>query len=98
MLTVKQVIKMRIPRSQVQLHSCYEWKCFSKCEKGQPKVCKYGYPREPCDEDLATSTITGRNIYRCEKKEDEKLSPYIPLWLLATGLSAFTTHLARVRK
>ena len=77
MLTVKQVIKMRIPRSQVQRHSCYEWKCYSKREKGQPQVCKYGYPREPCDKDLARSTITGRNIYRCEKKEDENLSPCI---------------------
>ena len=43
------------------------------------------------------STITGRNIYRCEKKEDKRLSPYIPLWLLATGLSALIPHSACVR-
>ena len=48
-------------------------------------MCKYGYPRERSSEPLAKSDITGRNIYRCELKEDEKLSPYIPLWLLATG-------------
>ncbi len=48
-------------------------------------MCKYGYPRERCCEPLAKSKITGRNIYRCERKEDEELSPYIPLWLLATG-------------
>ena len=48
-------------------------------------MCKYGYPRERSSEPLAKSAITGRNIYRCELKEDEKLSPYIPLWLLATG-------------
>ena len=74
--------------AQVQRHSCREWKCFSKCEPGEPKVCKYGYPRERCHHDLARSKITGRNIYRCEKKEDEQLSPYIPLWLLATGTLA----------
>ena len=54
-------------------------------EDGEPQVCKYGYPRERCCEPLAKSKITGRNIYRCERKEDEELSPYIPLWLLATG-------------
>jgi hypothetical protein len=53
---------------QVQRHECRPKKCFGKCEEGDPKVCRYGYPRERCDE-----------------KEDERLSPYIPLWLLATG-------------
>ena len=36
-------------------------------------MCKYGYPRERSSEPLAKSDITGRNIYRCELKEDEKL-------------------------
>ena len=71
--------------TQVQRHQCREKKCYSKCQDGEPQVCKYGYPRERCCEPLAKSKITGRNIYRCERKEDEELSPYIPLWLLATG-------------
>ncbi len=71
--------------SQVQTHNCKPRKCYSKCQDGEPLVCKYGYPRERSSEPLAKSDITGRNIYRCELKEDEKLSPYIPLWLLATG-------------
>ena len=79
-----------LPPSQVQRHKCRDKKCYGKCEEGEPKVCKYGYPREFCNKDLAKSTITGRNIYRCEKKEDQRLSPYIPLWLLATGLSTLT--------
>ena len=70
---------------QVQRHECRPKKCFGKCEEGDPKVCRYGYPRERCDEDLGRSETTGRYIYRCEDKEDERLSPYIPLWLLATG-------------
>ena len=82
--------KCMSPPSQVQRHKCRDKKCYGKCEEGEPKVCKYGYPREFCNKDLAKSTITGRNIYRCEKKEDQRLSPYIPLWLLATGLSTLT--------
>ena len=73
---------------QVQRHECRPKKCFGKCEEGDPKVCRYGYPRERCDEDLGRSETTGRYIYRCEDKEDERLSPYIPLWLLATGARA----------
>ena len=82
--------KCMSPPSQVQRHKCRDKKCYGKCEEGEPKVCKYGYPREFCNKDLAKSTITGRNIYRCEKKEDQRLSPYIPLWLLATGLNTLT--------
>ena len=55
---------------QVQRHECRPKKCFGKCEEGDPKVCRYGYPRERCDEDLGRSETTGRYIYRCEDKED----------------------------
>ena len=86
--------KCMSPSSQVQRHKCRDKKCYGKCEEGEPKVCKYGYPREFSNKDLAKSTITGRNIYRCEKKEDQRLSPYIPLWLLAIC----TTKLTNQRK
>lgn len=78
--------------TQVQRHDCRPKKCFSKCQDGEPLECKYGYPREHCSEALAKSKITGRNIYRCVLKEDERLSPYVPLWLLATGGNITTCH------
>ena len=59
---------------QVQRHECRPKKCFGKCEEGDPKVRRYGYPRERCDEDLGRSETTGRYIYRCEDKEDERLA------------------------
>lgn len=54
-------------------------------EQGEPR-CKYGYPRDWLKGMVQVmSNKTGRYIYRCEKEEDRLLSPYIPLWLLATG-------------
>ena len=45
---------------------------------------RYGYPRPRCNEHHIDED-TKRWVYRCEKKEDERLSPYIAVWLLATG-------------
>ena len=73
------------PIVQVQRHDCRPRKCYSKCADGEPQVCKFDYPREWCKETVAVSERTGKNIYRCECEEDRRLSPYVPLWLLATG-------------
>ena len=72
---------------RVQRHDCRP-KCFSGApdtKDGEPPVCKYGYPRKRCSKTQELDPITKRYNYRCEKREDERLSPYIPLWLLATG-------------
>ena len=47
-------------------------------------LCRYGYPRPRCAEHHLDG-VTKKWIYKCEKTEDERLSPYVPLWLLATG-------------
>ena len=54
--------------------------------------CKVGYPRPIWEAaDLARGVMVRLNDesqryeYRTEKKEDERLSPYVPLWSLAWG-------------
>ena len=73
---------------KVQRHDCRP-KCFTgglnDSEDGDSATCKYGYPRERCFKAQEFNETTQRFKYRCEQHEDERLSPYIPLWLLATG-------------
>ena len=61
------------------------------------EFCKVGYPHEIWSAAaLATSPdgvptkvlmndVTHRYEYRTERKEDERISPYVPLWVLAWG-------------
>jgi len=74
----------------VQRHDCRK-KCFANQEENAEKQCRYGYPRRRCNADCwqAEHAVNGsrRYEYRCEKQEDERLSPYVPEWLLATGAS-----------
>ena len=60
-------------------------KCF--WHHGQPThECKYGYPRPlHLDKNPSRDEETDRNLYECRYPEDERLSPYVPLWLLAWG-------------
>ena len=60
-------------------------KCF--WQHGQPThECKYGYPRPlHLDKNPSRDEETDRNLYECRYPEDERLSPYVPLWLLAWG-------------
>ena len=79
----------------VQRHDCYPPKCYFKKGESTNGVCKYLYPRhilDRTDEDGAPvmyekNSETDRFDYRTTKEEDQRLSPYIPLWLLATGAS-----------
>lgn len=69
---------------KVQRHDCRK-KCFSKGADGEVcSECRYGYPR-PRSSDHHFDEATQRWFYMCEKDEDERLSTYVPLWLLATG-------------
>ena len=84
---------------KVQRHDCYDAKCKYKNGK-RLAACRYGYPRElfratnadDVDEDgnLLMYKLNGdgdRYIYRAVLEEDVRISPYVPLWLLATGAS-----------
>ena len=76
----------------VQRHDCRP-KCYKK--KGEPcTICKYNYPRKmyPRVEDggpemPTLNTTTDRWDNECYEPEDGRLSPYVPLWLLASGAS-----------
>ena len=47
------------------------------------QVC---YPRPlHLDKSPSKDEETDRNLYECRYPEDERLSPYVPLWLLAWG-------------
>ena len=75
--------------------------CTSKCDgQGPGGKCKYLYPHDIWTEaELAErddqgnaiyyrlNSETDRYEYRTLLSEDQRLSPYIPLWLLATGAS-----------
>ena len=92
----KKVISM-----QVQTHECVEACHWKKGEKISDTFCKSGYPRVEFNADkskrnedgsvqnVSLDLETDRYIYRTGHKdtnpEDLKLSPYIPLWLLAWG-------------
>ena len=70
----------------VQRHDCFDPKC--KVKNGERiDYCKYLYPRPICDAAYQLSAETNRYEYRTEQPEDQWLSPYVPLWLLATGAS-----------
>jgi hypothetical protein len=85
---------------RVQRHDCRP-KCHrTTAEGGECSTdCKYGYPRrvwardelQPgADGELVYAKIdkqTDRYQYRTELPEDERLSPYVPEWLLAWGAS-----------
>lgn len=76
----------------VQRHDCRP-KCYKK--KGEPcTICKYNYPRkmysrveEGGPEMPTLNTTTDRWDNECYEPEDGRLSPYVPLWLLASGAS-----------
>ena len=72
----------------VQRHDCFDPKC--KVKNGERiEYCKYLYPRPLCDPvgGYQLSAETNRYEYRTLQAEDQWLSPYVPLWLLATGAS-----------
>jgi len=63
----------------VQRHDCFP-KC--KTKRGEPcEECKYGYPRDVWQEDAAAA------VDAATLPEDQRLSPYVPLWLMAWGAS-----------
>jgi len=78
----------------VQRHDCRP-KCFTK--GGEPcDRCKYNYPRKMYklnpngqpEVDLPfLNPETARWDVECYEEEDGRLSPYVPLWLLASGAS-----------
>jgi hypothetical protein len=70
--------------------------CTAKCDgKGPAGKCKYMYPHDIWTPDEVAANPNGyrynsetdRYEYRTLLPEDTRLSPYIPLWLLATGAS-----------
>jgi hypothetical protein len=67
----------------VQRHDCTP-KCAGKGPDGK---CKYMYPRDFLGDACCYNATTDRYDYRTELEEDRRLSPYVPLWLLATGAS-----------
>ena len=86
----------------VQRHDCYTKKCFTKRGEACAE-CKYGYPRrifhdndqlaafpielEEVCHDVKYNVTTDRYEVRADEPEDQRLSPYVPLWLLAWGAS-----------
>ena len=56
--------KCMSPPSQVQRHKCRDKKCYGKCEEGEPKVCKYGYPGHMC----VARQVTGIGCKRLGEK------------------------------
>ena len=70
----------------VQRHDCFDPKC--KVKNGERiDYCKYLYPRPLSEAAFQLSAETNRYEYRTLQAEDQWLSPYVPLWLLATGAS-----------
>ena len=77
----------------VQYHGCRNKCHFKRGEFQGNDFCKSGYPRPLLDEydDSGTAipiqlcTESDRYIYRTTHAEDQRLSPYVPLWLLGWG-------------
>jgi len=67
---------------KVQTHNCQK-KCFYRHGE-QTAECKGGYPRNLRDT-LTHNDDTKRYEYTCLEKEDQRISPYVTLWLLAWG-------------
>ena len=60
-------------------------KCFTQAG-ARCTNCKYGFPRPRHTSSIPEKDIeTNRYMYKCEECEDERLSPYVPEWLLAWG-------------
>ena len=55
-------------------------------------VCKVGYPR-PLRSGVSLNHTTGRHEYEAVEPEDQKISPYVPEWLLAWGANMNVQYL-----
>ena len=66
----------------VQTHTCQR-RCFFK-DGHKLDHCKGGYPR-PYRSELVLNDETKKYEYPCIEEEDTRISPYVPLWLLAWG-------------
>ena len=74
---------------KVQRHDCRKKCHYKKGEYQGEDFCKYLYPRPRCSaaESPRFNVDKDRYEYTCEHDDDERLSPYVPLWLLAWGAS-----------